>query len=212
MSKLLDFSELIVTKICHDLSAPVGAINNGVEFLDDNPTKDMRDKAMHLIEENAKTAVAKIKFFRYLLGKADAMGESDIREVQNLLSGFIDKTKINVVWLNEHRGEDYVQLTNRAAKLTLALAVIQSELLLHGGEIEIQLSKIPNGKRIHLKASGDKLKQNDEISRILKDHELTDIKVTNVIIYLASKLGAELNSIVKMNYQENQIEFEVEIT
>lgn len=212
MSKILDFSELIVTKICHDLSAPVGAINNGVEFLDDNPSKDMRDKAMHLIEENAKTAVAKIKFFRYLLGKADAMGESDIREVQTLLAGYIDKNKIKIIWLNEHKGENFIQLTNRTAKLTLALAIIQAELLLHGGEIEIQLSKIENGKKIRLKASGEKLKQNDEIARIFKDQELTDIKVTNILIYLASKLCAELQSIIKMDYRENELEFEVEIT
>lgn len=212
MSKILDFSELIVTKICHDLSAPVGAISNGVEFLDDNPTNDMRAKAMHLIEENSKTAVAKIKFFRYLLGKADAMGESDIREVQALLSGYIDKNKINIKWHNENKGENFIQLTNRAAKLTLALAIIQADLLLHGGEIEIKLSKIENGKKISLKAKGDKLKQNEEIARILKDHELADVKVSNVLIYLASKLCTELNSVIQMEFKETEVEFAVEIT
>lgn len=214
MSKILDFSELIVTKICHDLSAPVGAINNGVEFLDDDPSKEMREKAMSLIEENAKTAVSKIKFFRYLLGKADAHGESDLREIQLILSNYIDKTKINITWLNEQRGEDYIQLTHRAAKLTLALAIIQSELLIHGGQIEIHLSKIDHGKKIHLKASGDRIKYNEDITRILKDHELTEMKVTNILIYLASKLTSELNTVVGIDYKEkeNQLEFEVEIT
>ena len=39
----LDLAALLCSRVCHDLISPVGAIVNGLEVLDDNPTPDDRD-------------------------------------------------------------------------------------------------------------------------------------------------------------------------
>ena len=43
------FAMLLCSRICHDLISPVGAVNNGLEILDDVTTAEMRDDALNLI-------------------------------------------------------------------------------------------------------------------------------------------------------------------
>jgi len=66
------FLELLISKVCHDLISPIGAVNNGVEFLQEMGP-DAGDEATDLIAYSAQQASAKLKAFRmaYGLGGAD---------------------------------------------------------------------------------------------------------------------------------------------
>lgn len=59
--------ELLASRICHDLISPVGAVNNGVEFLQDMGA-DAGDEAISLIAYSASQAAAKLQAFRLAYG------------------------------------------------------------------------------------------------------------------------------------------------
>ena len=45
----LDLAALLCSRVCHDVISPVGAINNGLEVLEDERDEQMRGFALDLI-------------------------------------------------------------------------------------------------------------------------------------------------------------------
>ena len=60
----LDLAALLCSRVCHDIISPVGAIINGLEVLDEDDSKEMRDFAFDLIRRSASQASAKLQFAR----------------------------------------------------------------------------------------------------------------------------------------------------
>ena len=61
--------ELLASRICHDLVSPVGAINNGVEFMEETgDDAEQRAEALNLIAHSASQASAKLMAFRIAYG------------------------------------------------------------------------------------------------------------------------------------------------
>src|SRR5438132_14018318 len=69
-----ELAALLCSRVCHDLSSPVGAIVNGLEVLDDNPKPEDREFALDLIRKSAKTASARLQFCRLAFGAAGSAG------------------------------------------------------------------------------------------------------------------------------------------
>jgi len=74
--------ELLTARLCHELSAPIAAINNGVELLADDdpdpgspPRTDFGHEAATLIGDSARRAASRLQFYRfaYGFGRACAM-------------------------------------------------------------------------------------------------------------------------------------------
>ena len=64
----LTLSNLIGSRICHDLISPIGAINNGLELIEIKG--DQVGSEMRLIEQSCAAASARIQFFRIAYGAA----------------------------------------------------------------------------------------------------------------------------------------------
>ena len=62
----LSLSQLIFTRISHDLSGAIGAVYNGTELLKDDP--DFVGEAADLIQSSAKDLMARTRFFRQTFG------------------------------------------------------------------------------------------------------------------------------------------------
>ena len=59
--------ELLASRICHDLISPVGAVNNGVEFLEEMGA-DAGAEAIQLIAHSARQASVRLQAFRICYG------------------------------------------------------------------------------------------------------------------------------------------------
>ena len=59
-----NLATMIGSRICHDLISPVGAINNGLEVLNEEKDEGMREFAMDLIHKSSAQASAKLQFAR----------------------------------------------------------------------------------------------------------------------------------------------------
>ena len=66
-----DLAALLCSRVCHDIISPVGAINNGLELLDEGGADE---DAMNLIRTSARNASARLQFARIAFGAAGSAG------------------------------------------------------------------------------------------------------------------------------------------
>jgi histidine phosphotransferase ChpT len=211
MSKILDFSEILITKLCHDLASTIGAVNNGIEIFKDEKDENLRQKALGIIELNGEEAATKIKFFRWLYGVVRSNGEIDVSEIKQLVEDYFHNSKVKLVWHNMD-DQGLVQLTGKAAKLLVNMVYMAATSLIAGGQIEISISRDQQSKKISVIASNEKVKVNEEVRIILEDHELMDIKLSNVHAHLLSKIAASLGVVVECEHDDKSFSLVAELT
>lgn len=211
MSNNIELFELLMTKVSHDLANLIGAINNGIEFLEEENSIELQQKAFKIIADNAIEASNKLKFFRYLYGVTQSDGETDSQELKDLINGFFVNSKYKLKWINEHKGDHFIQLTNRASKLTANLIYIASQALLHGGEMTIEIEGLNHGKRVRIIASGDKIKFDDELKAVF-GNKSSGLTLSNAHMHFSSEIAKQIGVIPTFTYENNSLEIIINLT
>ena len=131
----LELAALISSKICHDIIGPVGAINNGIEVLDDDDEAQSRAFAMEVIRNSTDAASAKLQFFRFAFGSAGSVGAVvDLGMAEQIARGYVGKGKHKLSW-KAPAG----QMGKERVKLFLNLIASAVTALPRGGEIVAHL-------------------------------------------------------------------------
>jgi histidine phosphotransferase ChpT len=91
-----DLTDLIGSRICHDLISPLGAISNGVELL--SMSGAAPGPEMGLISESAANATARIRFFRIAFGSAGAGQRIGRPEITSILSALSPGGRLAIDW------------------------------------------------------------------------------------------------------------------
>ena len=125
----LDLAALIASKVCHDLINPVGALNAGLEVLEDEKDPEMRAEALRLIGESARKAVAGLSFARLAYGAGGAYGaEIDFAEAEKTARDMFSFVRPELEWRVSPglAPKDVV-------KASMSLAIAASECIPRGG-------------------------------------------------------------------------------
>lgn len=145
--------ELLASRICHDLISPVGAVHNGVEFLEEVGAGDAAGDAIGLIAHSANQASAKLQVFRLAYGAGGRdpnITPDDIHKAFTLLTGA--DGKVTQDWDGKANlfGED--ERPMGFCKILMGSMLLALETLLKGGVVSV----VPAGKGvIHVIAKGD---------------------------------------------------------
>jgi len=91
-----ELAALISSRICHDLSSPLGAISIGVELLETTGMADTPETI--LLSESIQAASARLEFFRIAYGPADANVMVSPTLAQKTLSNNYSSTKNDPQW------------------------------------------------------------------------------------------------------------------
>jgi histidine phosphotransferase ChpT len=142
--------ELLTARLCHELSAPIAAINNGVELLVDEPTGSAsppemsfsRD-AMALIGESTKRAAARLQFYRFAYGSGRG-GMIAGPAPDELAAGIFSASQVVCDY-----SEDVRRLPLEWQKLACNLVLVGAEMLPRGGRL------ILSKNLLNLEASGE---------------------------------------------------------
>jgi len=128
-----DLAALLCSRVCHDVISPVGAINNGLELLDEGGADA---DAMDLIRTSALNASVRLKFARLAFGASGSVGASiDTGEAERAAKDFAAaEKKTEVVW----SGPRAIIAKNRV-KLLLNLFLVAYSSIPRGGVIEVTL-------------------------------------------------------------------------
>ena len=129
----LELAALLCSRVCHDLISPVGAIVNGLEVMDDDPSPEDREFALDLIRKSAKTASARLQFCRLAFGAAGSAGaQIDLGDAQNMARGHLEDSKTKITW-NLPR----ILLGKNRVKLLLNMLVIAQQTIPRGGVLTV---------------------------------------------------------------------------
>jgi histidine phosphotransferase ChpT len=142
-----ELAALLCSRVCHDIISPVGAINNGLELLDEGGSDA---DAMALIRASAVNASARLQFARLAFGAAGSAGmQIDTGDAQNVATAFIRNEKPELEWLGVR-----ALLPKNKVKLLLNLILIANGAIPRGGKITVQLDELETAPKFTLTASG----------------------------------------------------------
>jgi len=150
-------SEILISKICHDLVSPVGAVNNGIEFLADmNGAEDGLQDGLGLIEHSAQQASIRLQLFRMCYGAGGSDAKVTGKMVYEIFQNFVAGTKMTMSWdlMNDMPDDD---LPAGYLKTLLNLMVFAQEALPKGGKINVSW----DGASMIVNGTGDMIKPKD---------------------------------------------------
>lgn len=135
--------DLLISRLCHDLISPAGAIVNGIELVeefggedmagDDLSGDDMTGEAMALVGRSARQLSAKLSLFRVAFGSSGERENFPAEECRRLLDAYLQEGKVRPDW-----ALDRLPAGPGAARLLLLLAIIAAESLPRGGVLHVE--------------------------------------------------------------------------
>ncbi|WP_295813776.1 histidine phosphotransferase ChpT [uncultured Nitratireductor sp.] len=146
-----DLAALLCSRVCHDIISPVGAINNGLELLDEGGADE---DAMSLIRASAVNASARLQFARIAFGAAGSAGmQIDTGDAQAVAMAFINNEKPDLEW-NGSRA----LLPKNQVKLLLNLLLVANSAIPRGGKLRVLLEDLESHPAFTIKAEGPMLR------------------------------------------------------
>ena len=194
MNQQLKLAELLCTRLCHDLTGPIGAIANGLEFLAETDDK-MQDQATDLINSSASQAIARLQFYRKTYGRINDNGEANLDELRKIAASFFGDGKIKLDWQDIYADASAIPLSYRMTRLLFNILLIAAASLLRGGIIKVSVKREGNIKEISIRATGKSLKWEKETETILAGHvTFESLTPKTVQLYLTHLLAKELDA------------------
>lgn len=144
--------ELLASRICHDLISPVGAINNGIELLEEMGS-EVGEEAVKLIGHSADQASRRLKLFRLCYGAAGADANLTCDDVLVCMRDYLNGSKVTLNW-DSYTLKSLSGLPKGTPKVLLNTVIIGAEVLVNGGTLEISADSVESGKRLLIVASG----------------------------------------------------------
>lgn len=129
--------ELMASRICHDLISPVGAVNNGVEFLEEDMGGGVPDDAVQLISMSAQMAAARLQVFRLAYGTGGRDPSVKPEDVYKTLEAYVSgEGKVRQDWdpVATFAGVDREE---GSSKILLCALLLACETLTKGGTLRV---------------------------------------------------------------------------
>lgn len=186
----LDLAALLVSRVCHDLVSPVGAVVNGLEVLDEERDAAMRADALKLVASSAAQAAARLKFARIAFGAAGSAGaELDLSEVGRTVCGLLAGSKIEIAW-----DAPAVNWPKDWAKLLMNSALLAADCLSRGGRVRVATSGDPAAPGFFIRASGPSARVHEEVASALGGEPAGPLDGRSIQPYLTYRLACLLET------------------
>lgn len=146
-----DLAAMLCSRVCHDLINPVGAINNGLQSLDDPAQAEMADFARQMIANAANQAQAKLEYARLAFGASSTAGtEFDTRECERVAKILFDIEKAEIDWQIAP-----MFLPKNKAKLLMNMLLIAAAAVPRGGMVTARVDGEAGKETLSISATSD---------------------------------------------------------
>jgi histidine phosphotransferase ChpT len=197
----LEFSAFLVSRVCHDLVGPLGAVVNGLEVLEDERDAAMRADALKIVTSSAAQALARLQFMRIAFGAAGSAGaELDLGEVNRLIRGLLSGTRSSLEWEPPH-----LNWPKDWAKLLMNASLIAADCLPRGGLVRIEINADIAVPGFKITATGQGARIAEDIERALRG-ELQEHDARGVQPVLAYRLAKGINARLTIALGEGRVE------
>lgn len=147
--------EMLSSRICHDLISPVGAIHNGLEFLEDMGADALED-ALDLMKHSTKQATVKLQTYRMAYGAGGAESSLTYKNIcETIAPYFALDNKITLDWEDGKINQD--DQPKGMGKVLIGVFLLMGETLPKHGTISVT----EDGETLIFKSQGDDCKFRD---------------------------------------------------
>jgi len=162
-------SELICTRLCHDIIGNVGAVANGVELLEEDDLDFLPD-IKNILNTSSEVLSSRLKFFRLALGSANS-GLNDFANVKNTAADYLKtlgnrNNVINLDWSEQYSSEEL-------NKVILLLLVICGDCIAREGSVQVS----GNNQELFIKVSARTFAAQSRIDDIAKIIEFPNYNI-----------------------------------
>lgn len=186
MKPQFNITELVCTRISHDLIGNIGAFANAVELMEDDD-QEFLSEIKSTLKFSSTVLSSRLKFFRMVFGLSNSNLDS-AEIVAKTCTDYIKTLNPNYPIELHIKAQDNQQELNRVLMLTVMTV---ADLIIKGGSIDIGL----NQKQIIAKVTSDfPLAQSkiEAIRGITKD-ELPDNLSQYAPVFCLRNMGANIN-------------------
>lgn len=200
-----DLAALLCSRVCHDVISPVGAINNGLELLDEGGSDA---DAMDLIRTSALNASVRLKFARLAFGASGSVGASiDTGEAEKAAKDFAAaEKKTEVTWT----GPRAIIGKNRV-KLLLNLFLVAYGAIPRGGSLEIELENPEYDAKFRIIAKGRMMRVPSKYAEITSGKLEEAVDAHSIQPYYTVLLAEECGMELSHTQSETEIVFTAEV-
>lgn len=197
----IEFAALLVSRVCHDLVGPLGAVVNGMEVLEDERDPAMRADAIKLVTMSADQALARIQFMRIAFGAAGSAGaELDLGEIGRLTGELLQGGKVQLAWnaQRQYWPKDW-------AKLVMNATLLAADCLPRGGVVTVETGSDSQAPSFHIRAQGTNARVTEEVAQALSGEAL-NVDARHVQPFLTHKLSRSVNTALAIAPMDGAVE------
>ena len=193
----LSVAQLLCSRLCHDLVGPLGAVNTGLELLDEGLDAD--GKALELIALSGSEGTRRLAFFRIAFGHgAGTGGKATLTEARTLAAGLLAEGKVGLDWPENADAGPQGPVLPAVVKVILNMVLVASESLPKGGTVGLRFAELPEGLGVAVTAEGQDAKLRDDIGTAMADGaEVGELTARNVHGYFAQTLARDLGALIE---------------
>ncbi len=199
-----DLAALLASRLCHDIISPVGAVQAGLELLDEMPNDP---EAMALVRRSTQSAVAKLQFARIAYGSSGStVAQIDMGDAKSVAEGFMSFEKAALSWDGQR-----AYVPKNVAKLVLNLLVIANASVPRGKTVEVRVEELEPRLRVTITASGKPLRVPATFRTLLADETLPEpIDAHGVQQYYTLVLARECGATIRLETEDERAIWTVE--
>lgn len=196
-----DLAALLCSRVCHDVISPVGAINNGLELLDEGAADS---DALDLIRTSALNASVRLRFARLAFGASGSVGASiDTGEAEKAAKDYAAaEKKTEVTW----SGPRAIVAKNRV-KLLLNLFLVAYAGIPRGGSVDVMLENPEYDARFTITVKGRMMRVPAKFVEIATGTLEEPIDAHSIQPYYTVLLAEECGMDLKYVVSEDKIVF-----
>lgn len=192
--------ELACSKLCHDVISPIGAVNNGLELLEEEEDAALKEEATSLAQRSAKRASILLQVYRSAFGNAGNQQTFGPREAVALAQEFLQTGKAQ---LNAGNLPDSSGIPAGYGKLALNLIILGADALPRGGTIQFQVRSPQLGQgAIEIDCAGQQIAWSEEFGRAIGGKlQAEDLTAHNILPYVSSAFAQRLGMTLSISQQ-----------
>jgi len=200
----IQLTAFMASRICHDLVGPIGAINNGLELLEEETDEETRAYAQEVILSSAQAAWTRLEFARLAFGASSGMGQAiDMGQAERIARGYVEEGRHRLHW----QAPRDMQLDKTQARLLMIMVAISLPSVPMGGDVEVDVSDEAASPVLSVRCSGRNARIPDGVPGILSGDDLDDLDPRTILPYYAARLAEELGMAIEVAAEDEEIVF-----
>jgi hypothetical protein len=204
MPKIIELSQSLNAKLCHDLAGSIGTVDNCLSLIE-NDNEEISNQAKELAVVESANLVKRIKFFRTVYGLSEGENKFSLVNLSKLLQDFFVDTNTK---LSMEYATGIIYINSMTAKAIICLAVIAGDATVSGGEVMIS---IPESDEILIiiKSIGKNIVIKESSLNVLKGAPGIPVAVDNCREHYINAICAHRDYKLKVIKSTDLLEFRI---